>query len=121
MGTIYLEIQRGNLAAREFRRVLELEPRHGDALLTLAGIHTASREYETALSYLDQALECHPDRVSVLFARAVALRGLGRDQEAEAAVQEIPSLDPTHGKGRALLHGKAGSPSNTNLHSKIHK
>lgn len=109
MGTIYLEIQRGNLAAHEFRRVLELDPQHGDALLTLAGIHTASREYETALRYLDRALECHADRIAVLFARAVALHGLERNADAEAVLREILSIDPTHAKTRTLLN-KANVP-----------
>lgn len=103
LGIIYLETQRGNLAAREFRRVLELDPQHGDALLTLAGIHTACGEYETALSHLDRALDCHPDRIAVLFARAVALHGLGKDREAEAALKEILSLNPNHAKAQEIL------------------
>jgi len=103
MGTVYLEIQRGNLAAREFERVLELNPTHQDALFTLGGIYTASEEFETALSYLDRALDCHPNRQAVQYARAVALIGLNEKRKARAALREVLSLNPDHEKAKELL------------------
>ncbi|RJP18236.1 MAG: hypothetical protein C4527_29480 [Candidatus Omnitrophota bacterium] len=106
LANIYLQIQRGNLAANELRNVLEKNPQHGNALLLLAGIHMASNESEQALPFLDRALDCHPDRISVQFARALALRALGRIDEAKAALKDILQIDPANGKAQQLLDSR---------------
>lgn len=103
MGCIYLEIQRGNLAATEFQRVLEIEPAHADALMALAGICMSSQEYEKSLSYLHRAMEYHPNSISVMIASALALHRLHRDEESVGYLEKILRIDPSHEKANELL------------------
>jgi tetratricopeptide (TPR) repeat protein len=85
-------LQTGNeeAAIEATTRILEAEPDHLDALLlrARAGVSTP-RRYEEALADADRALELDPGNVDALVPRAVALLGLERVEEADAALSEL--------------------------------
>ncbi len=65
MGLIYLEIGRGDLAAEEMKRTLELEQTHPEAQFYLAQIYMSSGDFQTAITYLKQCLEFHENKAVI--------------------------------------------------------
>jgi tetratricopeptide (TPR) repeat protein len=71
-------------------RILEAEPDHLDGLLIRARARAMSRQhYETALADAERALQIDPGNVEGLTLRAVCLLGLGRVEDADAALAEL--------------------------------
>jgi tetratricopeptide (TPR) repeat protein len=71
-------------------RVLELEPDNVDALALRAEAKASLRtDYTGALADADRALQLDPDQRSAQVTRAVALLGLERADEAEAALKQL--------------------------------
>ncbi|MBN2329577.1 MAG: tetratricopeptide repeat protein [Candidatus Omnitrophica bacterium] len=101
--SFYLEIQRGDLASQALEKLLELNPHHGDALLTMAGILMASHQDEKALPYLDRAVTIPSKQAAARIARAMAYYRLERCDCAEADCTAILKGDPAHIKARQLL------------------
>jgi len=71
-------------------RILEAEPDHVEALLLRAQARVASRrDYEGALADVERILELDPHNIDALVPRVLALLGLARAEEAEAAIEEL--------------------------------
>jgi Flp pilus assembly protein TadD len=93
LGVAYEARGRPDLAAREYRRALDIDPRHGRARLNLGNVEAAAgrwskaeREYRRAL----RDLPGDPDPPNNL---AMALLRQGRDlAEAEALAEQAVSL-----------------------------
>lgn len=97
MGLIYLEIGRGNLAADEFRRVLEFEPKHPEAPFLLAQIFMSGGDFREALPYLEQCLQVREDqaRLHALMAQCyLELRDAENARKQLDAALQINSREP---------------------------
>jgi tetratricopeptide (TPR) repeat protein len=71
-------------------RILEVEPDNVQALLVRSLARSQSRrDYEGALADADRILALDPDNLDALAPRAVALLGLERVEEAEAAIDAL--------------------------------
>ena len=99
----------GDLDAAEplYRRVLERQPRHVDALYLLGSLYAQQGRYAQALPLLERALALRPQFTEAQNNRAVALKELGRFEEAlacyDAALAHRPNYAEAHNnRGMAL-------------------
>jgi Flp pilus assembly protein TadD len=85
----------GTRAAENWRRILEIDPRHQEALQSLALQHESRREFPQASEYLERLIEVNPWRGDWHFRRAIAEAHLGRLDQAIAAARTAVELDPS--------------------------
>lgn len=111
MGLIYLEIGRGNLAAEEYRRVLEFEPKHPDAPFYLAQIYMASGEFREALPFLEQCLAVREDpaRLHALMAQCyLELQDADNARRHLDTALQLDPRDPLANRIRELWMKRSG-------------
>lgn len=98
--------QKGEVAHAEvlYRRVLELDPRHFDALHMLAVVAYQTNQMVDALQLFEDARNLNPKDVSMLVNYGAALRKFNRREEAVAIYDEALSLNP---KSYEALFNKA--------------
>ncbi len=104
----------GDAAAAEasYLTALRDDPENVDALNNLGAIYIQRREWSRALDYLTTALRRNPESIEALYNRAVALAGLGRKEEARAALRDVlkrfssdPRFEPYRRGAQYLLAG----------------
>lgn len=88
-------------AINEHIAILKDNPTYDMGMANLSALYAQQAEYdndpsyyENALSYIDQALEIHPDLWEYHFARARYLDKLGRGEEAQVAYYEALTREP---------------------------
>ena len=88
--------QGGNLHEAEvrYRQILQMDPRHADALHLLGLIAHQVGRSDLAVDYIQQALRIYPAFAAAHSNLAMALRDLGRLDEAIAHYQEALRLQP---------------------------
>lgn len=87
-------------AADEFKRVLELDPRHLEAINALAVAYAESGELDESLLWFEHALALAPAAAHVHNNYGYALYRLGRLDDAEQALRRAQDLDPGHARTR---------------------
>jgi tetratricopeptide (TPR) repeat protein len=107
LGLAYLDEGRPEAAEPMFTKALSIEPGAGPALFGMGRAALARRDYGRAVEYLEQTRSHNPKASIVHYPLAMAYRGLGRMQEADAHLRakgaiEVPMSDP-------LLDELAGS------------
>ncbi|HEV2146134.1 MAG TPA: DUF4388 domain-containing protein [Longimicrobiaceae bacterium] len=98
-------------ASREFRRVIELQPRGADARFFLALIGLRSGDDRSAVRWLKETIEQGGPRAAAFHNLALALERAGRLDDAQAALDEAARLGPGRPPvllGRAILLLKRG-------------
>ncbi len=100
MGLVYLSQDNSRSATESFIAALKADPENDDARLNLAALELAYGNFDSALKRFDEVLKHRSGDSDILMSRAVALRGLGRFEEAEkgylAALEknkESPEID----------------------------
>jgi len=78
----------------------------GPAYLRLAEIDCARHEWMTALDHLERSLRADADNLYALNLKSIALRKLGRDQEAAQVLDQTQALDPLDIFSRYLATGE---------------
>jgi len=81
------------LAARQLRESLALRPTP-ETWIELGLLHERRRRFEPAAAAYASALELAPDHVGALHRFGVAMLGLDRQEEAEAALERAAALAP---------------------------
>lgn len=76
------------------RQLLELAPRHFDALCLLAMFEYQARDYLAAEMHLSQAVDVEPRSAKAHLNRGVVLHALQRFEEAAAGYRRAIALDP---------------------------
>jgi Flp pilus assembly protein TadD len=94
--------QAGRLADAEavYRRVLETQPDHPDALHLLGLIAHQTGRYEVAVEWIEKAVGIQPSNADFLNHLGEAHRSLGRFREAESWIRRALAVEPGH----ALAH-----------------
>ena len=94
--------QAGQLTEAEsiYRQVLQIDPRHPDALHYLGVISHQQDDPETAVELISKAIQAAPGNASYHSNLGEAFRALGRFDEATAAYEKALAIDP----GFAMAH-----------------
>jgi tetratricopeptide (TPR) repeat protein len=100
----------------EAERLLEtargLEPKSGAVLYGLGRAALARQDYALAITHLESALTIAPDATRIHYPLALAYRGIGKRDQAEAHLRkrgevDLPPVDPLMGEVAALLQNAA--------------
>src|SRR5262249_2156251 len=86
-------------AERYYRRVLELQPRHADALNNLGNIYGTRGDIPRAIEHYDAGLGVQPEHPLFHACRAWALARGTRYREALAAATRSIEIDPDQAAG----------------------
>lgn len=102
-------IQNDDLSGAEakFKDALGLEPGLVPALSVLAMLAADAKRWSEALDYADKTLALSPTDVAALRARPEALTGLGRKEEADAALDRLAAVDKSPDGARILFNAGA--------------
>jgi predicted O-linked N-acetylglucosamine transferase (SPINDLY family) len=84
------------------QQLLQLAPKHFDALHLLGMTEYHTRRHFEAEQFLAQAVDAEPRSADAHFNRGVVLTSLGRFEEARASFQRVAALRPQH--VHALFH-----------------
>lgn len=98
-----IQLQNWHDARKELTAVLDKNPGNEEALTQLYDIETASKNYDSALSYADQGLKYYPESVNFLFRKTSTLASMNRPFEAYALAKVLTARYPDHLEGRKLL------------------
>lgn len=83
-------------AERVYRRVLELQPGHVDALSSLAMIEFRAKRYDHAIELLERVLAKAPDIPGFHMNLGAVLDGAGRTEAAAASYRRAIEIAPTY-------------------------
>jgi tetratricopeptide (TPR) repeat protein len=99
-------LENGDLAGgqRLYRRVLELDPEHWDALFNLGLAAGREQRFEEARPLLERAVLLRPEAAEAHFVLALTLGSLGEYEAAEREVARVLEIDPAH-QGALGLRG----------------
>jgi tetratricopeptide (TPR) repeat protein len=106
-----LEASDKRAAEAAYRRVLDIDPMHGDAYLNLGALLCESHRSDEAVALYDEALRRKPHEALLHFNRAIALEDRGDAAAAltsyHAALRLAPDLADAH-YNAARLHQQLG-------------
>lgn len=88
LGRLYLEQGQPDMAQPLFERAAALPPKNVAALAGLGQTALAKRDYQRAVNILEDALAFQPSALSVHSPLAMAYRGLGDTEKAEAHLKQ---------------------------------
>jgi len=99
-------------AEAALQRALALDPSSGAALFGLGRASLARQDYRQAVDYLERALAAAPQATRIQYPLALAYRGLGDRDRAEAHLRErgeadVPMTDPLLSEVAGLLQNAA--------------
>lgn len=92
-----VQLERGELDAsqRDFQRLLQLQPNSAVALAGLGRVALARNNYEEAADFLERALNQSPSATRLFQPLGMAYRGLGRADDARAALARVGEGQPS--------------------------
>ena len=93
LGQVLLKMNKVTDALAQFHQSLKVDADHVPAHLNIGSITLSYRDYATAFEHLDRAATLEPRNVEAALARAVALRGLKRYDEAKAGYTRVLELN----------------------------
>ena len=109
LGSTYLDLNRPTDASQHFLKALSLNPQSVPALFGLGRAALAQRDYTRAIERLEQALSFDQRRSGIQYQLAMAYRGAGELERAEAYLRqrgpiEIKPDDPLMEEVAGLLN-----------------
>ncbi len=88
LGSAYLDLGRPDAAEPLFMKAQSLQPQSAAAVFGLGRTALARRDYTRAAEYLEQTLSLDPKASIVHYRLAMAYRGLGRLEDADAQLRQ---------------------------------
>ena len=88
LGDEYLALGRPDAAEPPLSKAVSLEPRLAVALFALGRVALAKQDYAGAVRYIERALELEPQASTARYPLAMAYRGLGDRNKAEAHLRD---------------------------------
>ena len=112
LGNAYLQENRFDRAAAEYRRCLRANPESHEATMRLGEVYAETGNQGLALAQYRQATKVSPRSVDARYLAAALLRDQGRSDKALAVYKEILQLrsrSPDAWHGIALVHDQRGN------------
>ncbi|MGL6193660.1 MAG: tetratricopeptide repeat protein [Thermoguttaceae bacterium] len=104
LAMLYNERQEQDLAEKEFRTVLEIDPKLGEIHYSLALLLAEMNRYAETVEHFEKAVEFQPDNARIRYNFGLALMKLDKNEEAEKQLSKSLQLDPKSNEAaRALL------------------
>jgi tetratricopeptide (TPR) repeat protein len=97
LARLFIKVDRLELAAPVFLRILKLDPTHATAVMTIADFYQKLGRAEYALPFVEDYLKRKPDNLDILMIKGRTLEVVGRHDEAEEIYQRLtqyPALVP---------------------------
>ncbi len=94
-----------DLAGKQFRTALDLQPDYLAPRLALAQISLVKGEFPMALQTANEALALSGNNLSARLIRAAALQGVGKSDDARADLQGVLKVAPSYYQARLQLGG----------------
>lgn len=111
-------------ARQAYRKAVELDPAHADALVNLGRLHHESGDAKGAEEHYRRALACRPNDATAVFNLGVALEDLGHAQRAFEAYEKASRLDAGSADAHynaACLAERIGRPAAALRHWKSYR
>jgi len=121
---VFIMPQDADLAVKEFRRALDINPQHQPAMVQLAFEYLKRREYETALPFAEKSVELVPTMYPARNVLGRVLIELGQTaravDELEAGVRLAPESPEMH-FALARAYARAGRKQEANRENETFK
>jgi hypothetical protein len=92
LGEIASQEGKGELAAEQYAKVLDVDPRHGGALTGLGTLVYRAGKLDEALGYLERAVAAAPSYYKAHYYYALTLKKLGRKEDSDREFQIATGL-----------------------------
>jgi tetratricopeptide (TPR) repeat protein len=114
LAKLFTMVRRDGDAAATLRAAESAPP--GDALSrdTMGCVYARLGDHAAALAHFAEAVRLEPDNTEFRYNHATTLNFLGRVDEAEAALEELIVLAPSHARAHHLLAGLRKQTSDNN-------
>lgn len=90
-------------AITDFKKCVELLPKHKDAWSFLGQAHGFLKRHEEAIGYFEKAAEVTPSNADVWFYLAITRMKIGQFQQALEDLQRCQQLNPDHPQAPAVI------------------
>jgi tetratricopeptide (TPR) repeat protein len=104
LARVYLAQDRLDVALRSIREAIRIEPEDANHHTMESAIHISRKHWARALSAAERGLSLDPENTECANFRVMALRQLGRDDEAGDALESALSRSPDN----AMVHANRG-------------
>ena len=91
-------------AEQAYQQILQVEPRHADALHLLGLVFHQLSRHDAAIERISRAIELKPKSVVYLTNLAVVYQAAGRFDQAVATCQRVLRIKPDHAKARPCFY-----------------
>ena len=92
IGELELDLHQPEDAEKHFSRAIQLQPSDARARVDLGKLLVQKKEFEKALQQLQLAIRSAPGNENAYYQLMLAYRGLGREQDAKAALADFQKL-----------------------------
>ncbi len=103
LGVVYLRMQKTEKALVHFKKALDADPNHIDALLNLGSLYGRFHHYNLAGDVFQRAVNLDPNHRVALKGLGSALYGAGMTDRAEEHLSRVIQLDPNDAQTYFIL------------------
>ncbi len=93
-GAIDVSMRNDSLAAKEFKKVIELSKWNPDGWIRLGGLYFDNRKYEEAIKLMNQAVKQFPENFAINLIIGLSLAQTNKNKEAETYLSKSVELNP---------------------------
>ncbi len=111
IGEVRLAQKRLEEAAEPLRKILQIDPRHAAAEAMLGRIASLADDAEATVAHLERALALAPQASKLHYPLGMALRKLGREDEARVFLSKGGAVDPPMRDPLLAALAETGGPS----------
>ncbi len=93
-GAIYVSMYKDSLAAKEFKKVIELAKWNPDGWIRLGGLYFDNRKYEEAIKLMSQAHKQFPDNFAINLIMGLSYAQTNKNKEAGPFLYKAVQINP---------------------------